>query len=95
MENKDLLWNIHSYNVHKTFSTPHGGGGPGAGPIAVLGSLSGFLPIPKIVFKNDNLTILPLNNVGGNITSLTIHPTLKETILITTASGNLLQIQLP
>ena len=46
-------------------------------------------------FKNDKLIILPLNNVGGNITSLTIHPTLKETILITTASGNLLQIQLP
>ena len=46
-------------------------------------------------FNNDKLIILPLNNVGGNITSLTIHPTLKDTILIATASGNLLQIQLP
>jgi len=35
-------------NLHKTFSTPHGGGGPGAGPIAVKKELSPFLPIPVI-----------------------------------------------
>ncbi len=36
-------------NVHKTFSTPHGGGGPGAGPVAVNDTLKPFLPVPRIV----------------------------------------------
>ncbi len=35
-------------NLHKTFSTPHGGGGPGAGPVAVVTELIPFLPIPRI-----------------------------------------------
>ncbi len=35
-------------NVHKTFSTPHGGGGPGAGPVAVCDELAPFLPVPRI-----------------------------------------------
>jgi glycine dehydrogenase subunit 2 len=34
-------------NLHKTFSTPHGGGGPGAGPVAVKSLLRDFLPIPR------------------------------------------------
>jgi glycine dehydrogenase subunit 2 len=36
-------------NLHKTFSTPHGGGGPGAGPIAVRADLARYLPVPRIV----------------------------------------------
>ncbi|MDX8395410.1 MAG: aminomethyl-transferring glycine dehydrogenase subunit GcvPB [Mariprofundaceae bacterium] len=36
-------------NVHKTFSTPHGGGGPGAGPVAVNETLKPYLPVPRIV----------------------------------------------
>ena len=36
-------------NLHKTFSTPHGGGGPGAGPVAVKERLSDYLPVPRIV----------------------------------------------
>lgn len=39
-------------NLHKTFSTPHGGGGPGAGPVAVRKDLSRFLPSPRIVERN-------------------------------------------
>lgn len=39
-------------NLHKTFSTPHGGGGPGAGPICVRKSLEPFLPIPRIMEEN-------------------------------------------
>ncbi|RKZ34411.1 aminomethyl-transferring glycine dehydrogenase subunit GcvPB [bacterium] len=42
---------IH-YNLHKTFSTPHGGGGPGSGPVAVKEHLRPFLPEPKITFQN-------------------------------------------
>jgi glycine dehydrogenase subunit 2 len=39
-------------NLHKTFSTPHGGGGPGAGPVAVKARLREFLPIPRIVERD-------------------------------------------
>jgi glycine dehydrogenase subunit 2 len=37
------------FNVHKTFSTPHGGGGPGAGPVGVRGPLIPFLPVPRVL----------------------------------------------
>jgi glycine dehydrogenase subunit 2 len=40
-------------NLHKTFSTPHGGGGPGAGPIAVRGRFRDHLPVPRIVKEGD------------------------------------------
>ena len=44
---------IMHLNLHKTFSTPHGGGGPGAGPICVVSELEPFLPTPRTV-KQDN-----------------------------------------
>lgn len=40
------------YNVHKTFTGPHGGGGPGSGPIAVRDMLAPFLPSPMVIQKN-------------------------------------------
>ena len=39
-------------NLHKTFSTPHGGGGPGSGPICVTEKLAPFLPIPRVVVED-------------------------------------------
>jgi glycine dehydrogenase subunit 2 len=39
-------------NLHKTFSTPHGGGGPGAGPVCVHQRLTPFLPNPRVIEKN-------------------------------------------
>jgi glycine dehydrogenase subunit 2 len=36
-------------NLHKTFSTPHGGGGPGAGPVAVVKKLADYLPVPRVM----------------------------------------------
>ena len=45
-------------NLHKTFSTPHGGGGPGAGPVAVKEGLSEYLPVPRVVRENDKFTLL-------------------------------------
>jgi glycine dehydrogenase subunit 2 len=45
-------------NLHKTFSTPHGGGGPGAGPVAVKEGLSEYLPVPRIVKQNDKFELL-------------------------------------
>ena len=43
---------IMHLNLHKTFSTPHGGGGPGAGPVAVRQDLARFLPVPRVVERN-------------------------------------------
>jgi glycine dehydrogenase subunit 2 len=40
-------------NLHKTFSTPHGGGGPGSGPVAVGKTLEPFLPVPRVVKELD------------------------------------------
>ena len=45
-------------NLHKTFSTPHGGGGPGAGPVAVKEGLSDYLPVPRIVKNKDTFELL-------------------------------------
>jgi glycine dehydrogenase subunit 2 len=39
-------------NLHKTFSTPHGGGGPGSGPVCVTSALAEFLPVPRVVREN-------------------------------------------
>ena len=44
----DMGFDIMHYNVHKTFATPHGGGGPGAGPVGVTEELAPFLPDPHI-----------------------------------------------
>ena len=44
-------------NLHKTFSTPHGGGGPGAGPVAVKDKLRDYLPVPQIVKHGDTFEL--------------------------------------
>jgi glycine dehydrogenase subunit 2 len=45
----DMGFDIVHFNLHKTFSQPHGGGGPGGGPIAVRRRLAPFLPVPAVV----------------------------------------------
>jgi glycine dehydrogenase subunit 2 len=45
----DMGFDIVHYNLHKTFSQPHGGGGPGGGPVAVRAELEPFLPCPTVV----------------------------------------------
>jgi glycine dehydrogenase subunit 2 len=47
-------FDVMHFNLHKTFSTPHGGGGPGAGPIAVASHLLPFLPEPLVVADGDS-----------------------------------------
>ena len=49
----DMGFDIVHYNLHKTFSQPHGGGGPGGGPVAVRTSLEPFLPVPAVVRAGD------------------------------------------
>lgn len=49
----DMGFDIVHVNIHKTFGTPHGGGGPGAGPVGVSESLSEFLPVPRVVLDGE------------------------------------------
>jgi len=50
----DMGFDILHLNLHKTFATPHGGGGPGAGPVGVTKSLERFLPVPIVEFDGKN-----------------------------------------
>jgi glycine dehydrogenase subunit 2 len=49
----DMGFDVVHLNLHKTFSTPHGGGGPGAGPVGVKRILAPFLPVPVVVRSQD------------------------------------------
>jgi glycine dehydrogenase subunit 2 len=53
----DMGFDIVHTNLHKTFATPHGGGGPGAGPVGVKASLGKYLPIPVIVFDGERYSL--------------------------------------
>jgi glycine dehydrogenase subunit 2 len=53
----DMGFDIVHLNLHKTFSTPHGGGGPGAGPVGVCKKLVPFLPIPRIEKNGERYTL--------------------------------------
>lgn len=53
----DMGFDIVHLNLHKTFSTPHGGGGPGSGPVGVKGFLAGFLPIPVVVYDGERYSL--------------------------------------
>ena len=70
----DMGFDIVHLNLHKTFATPHGGGGPGAGPVGVTRRLADYLPVPVVskgkrgYFLDSNLphTIGPLKGFVGN-----------------------------
>ena len=53
----DMGFDVMHYNLHKTMSTPHGGGGPGAGPVGVREDLVEFLPTPVIDKKGDHFVL--------------------------------------
>ena len=59
----DMGFDVLHLNLHKTFSTPHGGGGPGAGPVGVAEHLVPYLPVPKVVKDEDGL--LHLDGADG------------------------------
>ncbi|MDA8561603.1 aminomethyl-transferring glycine dehydrogenase subunit GcvPB [Gammaproteobacteria bacterium] len=54
----DMGFDVMHINLHKTFATPHGGGGPGGGPVAVSKRLKPFLPMPIIIKSNNKYTWL-------------------------------------
>jgi glycine dehydrogenase subunit 2 len=53
----DVGIDIMHYNLHKTFSTPHGGGGPGSGPVCVTEKLEKFLPVPRVLEQGGRYTL--------------------------------------
>lgn len=54
----DMGFDVMHINLHKTFSTPHGGGGPGSGPVLCNDKLKAFLPVPRVEKKDDNYTVV-------------------------------------
>ena len=66
----DMGFDIMHINLHTTFSTPHGGGGPGAGPVGVREGLESLLPNPKVIKREDG-TFSVVNEDGalGNVSS--------------------------
>ncbi len=53
----DMGFDIVHINLHKTFTTPHGGGGPGGGPVGVVRALEPFLPVPAVVHKKGKYSL--------------------------------------
>src|SRR3954468_17937272 len=54
----DLGVDAMHINLHKTFSTPHGGGGPGSGPVVLSGLLAPFAPVPFVVRTAGGFTLV-------------------------------------
>ena len=65
----DMGFDVVHFNLHKTFSTPHGGGGPGSGPVGVMDYLEEFLPVPTVEKREDGTYYLDSdrNNSIGRI----------------------------
>lgn len=66
----DMGFDVVHLNLHKSFSTPHGGGGPGAGPVGVKSLLEPYLPVPKLTKENDTFHLdydrpKSIGKVGG------------------------------
>jgi glycine dehydrogenase subunit 2 len=53
----DLGFDVCHFNLHKTFTTPHGGGGPGAGPVGVKAHLEPFLPLPVVTKRGERYAL--------------------------------------
>jgi glycine dehydrogenase subunit 2 len=53
----DMAVDVMHLNLHKTFSTPHGGGGPGSGPVGVAEELAPYLPVPVVVRRGQELRL--------------------------------------
>ncbi|RME71476.1 MAG: glycine dehydrogenase subunit 2 [Chloroflexi bacterium] len=61
----DLGFDVMHFNLHKTFSTPHGGGGPGSGPVGVAEHLLPYLPFPQVVKEGDTYKLVtPEKSIG-------------------------------
>jgi len=63
----DIGVDVMHFNLHKTFSTPHGGGGPGSGPIAVRKELAQFLPTPHVEKDGDIFRLVAPKSTCGKV----------------------------
>ncbi len=54
----EMGFDVMHLNLHKTFSTPHGGGGPGSGPVLCKAQLTPYLPLPRVVKQNGNYSLV-------------------------------------
>lgn len=69
----EMGFDVMHINLHKTFSTPHGGGGPGAGPVAAGERLSEFLPIPMVDYDGNRYRWLTEDDRPHTIGRLSAH----------------------
>jgi len=69
----DMGFDVIHINLHKTFSTPHGGGGPGAGPVGVATRLLPYLPLPMVALKKKCYVLLDEQDVPQSIGRLSAH----------------------
>jgi glycine dehydrogenase subunit 2 len=61
----DMGFDVMHYNVHKTFATPHGGGGPGAGPVGVSADYASYLPTPRVTETEEGYELFePPETIG-------------------------------
>ncbi len=63
----EIGFDVMHFNLHKTFATPHGGGGPGSGPVGVREDLLQFLPVPMVGKKEDGTFFLDYSNEETSI----------------------------
>jgi glycine dehydrogenase subunit 2 len=69
----DMGFDVIHINLHKTFSTPHGGGGPGAGPVGVATRLLPYLPLPVVAMEQDNYRLQDERDLPQSIGRLSAH----------------------
>lgn len=76
----DMGFDVMHINLHKTFSTPHGGGGPGAGPVGVRAGLEEFLPNPRVIYdeEDDSYSVITnspdaLGRISGWLGNFTVE----------------------
>jgi len=88
----DMGVDVMHTNLHKTFSTPHGGGGPGSGPVGVKEILARFLPVPRIVRTGERFLLKPdfpdsIGKVHGFYGNFGMHVRAYAYILANGAAG--------
>ena len=69
----DMGFDVIHINLHKTFSTPHGGGGPGSAPVGVAQRLLPFMPVPVVAFENGIYRWLTEQDIPQSIGRLSAH----------------------
>jgi len=69
----DMGFDVIHLNPHKTFSTPHGGGGPGAGPLGAAPKLLQYMPLPVVAMDGDNYRLQDETDLPQSIGRLSAH----------------------